>query len=144
MARQWLVNSSLEIDMKNNKGLTLLEVLVSMLVLSFGILGLAPLVVLSQNANNISRDVVMVSELAKDKIEEYQNSSALPALPHYEMESGLGGGTYDRLYDRETLIWDNATDTLVPPGLCHIQVTISWYDMAGLPHSSVCSTVLEK
>lgn len=126
--------------MKNNKGVTLLEVLVSMLVLAIGVLGLAPLVVLSVTANNISRDVLNVSELAKEKIELYENASLLPALPHYEEESEVDGSIYDRI----TYIRDNATDTLIPASLCHIDVKISWTDQAGLSHSSKFSTMLEK
>lgn len=126
--------------MKNNKGMTILEVLVSMLVLSIGVLGLAPLVVLSVSANNISRDVLTVSELAKEKIEEYENASALPTLPHYEVESDLKRGNYERI----TYIWDNTTDTLIPASLCHIDVKITWTDQIGLSHSSKFSTILEK
>ncbi len=134
----------MRVFVRNDRGLTLLEVLISMLVISIGVLGLAPLVVLSVNANDMSRDVLAVSELAKEKIEFYENSSALPALPYYEVEDDLGEGTYDRLYDRTTYIWDNTTDTLVPPNLCHIQVTIAWTDIQGLSHTSVCTTVLDK
>lgn len=130
--------------MKNERGMTILEVLVSMLVLAIGVLGLAPLVVLSTNANNISRDVLNVSELMKEKIEEYQNVASMPALPHHEVETGLGGGTYDRLYDRYTYVYDNATDTLIPPGLCHIDITIKWTDALGKNHKSTCSTILDK
>jgi prepilin-type N-terminal cleavage/methylation domain-containing protein len=126
--------------MKNNKGITLLEVLVSMLVLAIGVLGLAPLVVLSVTANNISRDVLNVSELAKEKIEQYENASLLPALPHYEKESEVDGSIYDRM----TYIYDNTTDTLIPARLCHIDVKIAWTDQAGLSHSSKFSTMLEK
>jgi prepilin-type N-terminal cleavage/methylation domain-containing protein len=130
--------------MRNDRGITLLEVLISMLVISIGVLGLAPLVVLSVNANNMSRDVLAVSELMKEKIEFYENASALPGLPHLEVESDIGEGIYDRLYNRQTYIWDNTTDTLVPPGLCHIQVKVAWKDIQGLSHSSVCTTVLDK
>lgn len=129
---------------QNNHGITLLEVLISMIVIAIGVLGMAPLVVLSTNTNNISRDVLDVSELAKEQIEFYENTDSLPTLPYYLREHDLGEGVYDRLYDRETYIWDNATDTLVPPGMCHIQVTVAWTDMHDLPHSTVFTTVLEK
>jgi hypothetical protein len=115
-----------------------------MIVIAIGVLGMAPLVVLSTNTNNISRDVLDVSELAKEQIEFYENTDSLPSLPYYLVEQDLGEGVYDRLYDRTTYIWDNATDTLVPPGMCHIQVKVAWTDMHDLPHSTVFTTVLEK
>ena len=51
----------------NQNGLSLLEVLISMLLLALGLLTLAPMVVISIEGNNISRDVLTVSEMAKEK-----------------------------------------------------------------------------
>ena len=126
--------------MKNNKGISIQEVMVSMIVLAVGVLGLAPLIVLSISANNLSRDVMTVSELTKEKMERYENSVLIPALPYSETETGLSGG----LYDRHTYIWDSDTDSLIPEGLCYIDVTIKWKDEAGLGHSSRASTILRK
>lgn len=123
-----------------NKGISIIEVLVSMIVLAVGVLGLAPLVVLSISANDLSRDVMTVSQLTKDKIETYENPSNIPALPYFETEEGLAGGAYDRY----TYMWDSDTDSLIPEGLCYIDVTIKWTDEGGSDHSSRSTTILEK
>jgi type II secretory pathway pseudopilin PulG len=124
----------------NKKGVSILEVLVSMIVLAVGVLGLAPLVVLSISANDMSRDVMTVSELTKEKIETYQNPSKIPSLPFYEKEEGIAGGHFDRY----TFIWDSDTDSLIPQGLCYIDVTIKWKDEGGADHTSKSTTILEK
>jgi len=123
----------------NNKGLTLLETMVSMLILSFGVLGLAPLMVVSVESNAMAQDVMTVSNLAKESIEFYENADALPALPFNQTETGLEGG-----YDRQVLIWDNTTDTTITDGLCHIQVIITWTDNAGVSRSAPYASVLNK
>ena len=58
--------------LSGDRGLSLLEVLISMLVLSIGILGLAPMIVLSIEGNTISRDYSIASELAKEQLEYYE------------------------------------------------------------------------
>ena len=125
--------------MLNDKGLTLLEALVSLLILSVGILGLAPLVVLSIEGNNISRDVLTVSSLAKEKLEMYSNPDSLPVLPYRESESGLEGDYY-----RYTYIYDNVTDTTMPSDLAHIEVTIKWVDKVGVTRASQYTSILDK
>jgi type IV pilus assembly protein PilV len=125
--------------MKGEKGLTLLEVLVSMIILAVGLLALAPLVVLSIEGNNMSRDVQNVSALAKAQLENYQNPGALPALPFRQLETGLAG-TYDRL----TVIVDNTTDTLLPAGVAHVQVQLDWVDKVGVSRTSRYSTLVSK
>ena len=123
----------------NNKGLSLLETLISMLILSFGILGMAPLFVLSIESNNMSQDIMSVSNLAKEKIEFYQMSDSLPTLPHDETEYAIEG-----TYDRQTLIWDNTTDSTILDNLCHIQVIITWTDKVGVSRSAPYKSILDK
>ena len=107
--------------MQNQKGISLLEVLIAMLVLSIGVLGMAPMVVLSIEGNNISTDVQQVS-----------------ALPFKESESGLLG-----MYDRTTELIGTASDSTIPAGLYALKVTISWKDKAGNDRTTTYSTYLE-
>jgi prepilin-type N-terminal cleavage/methylation domain-containing protein len=125
--------------MNNNKGLSLLEVLVAMIILSLGILGMAPMVVMSIEGNNMSRDVLIVSSLAAEKLEYYESVEELPAVPFRENERNLEGG-----YDRVTTIHDTTTDPTIPEGVCQIDVTISWTDKTGVDRSTTYSTLLMK
>ncbi len=110
----------------NERGISLLEVLIGMIILACGILGMAPMVVLSMEGNNISRDVTMASNLAKEKMEYFEGLSILPTLPFEEKEAGLAGN-----YTRSIRMWDSSVDTLVPPDLCQLDITIAWTDQAG-------------
>jgi prepilin-type N-terminal cleavage/methylation domain-containing protein len=124
--------------MKNENGISLIEVLVAMVIIAIGLLGLAPLVVLSIDANSMSQDALAACTLAKEKIETYENASLLPALPYEEQETNLDGG-----YNRATRIWDNTVDTLLPADLCQVEVVISWQDKLGVSRSATYSTLLD-
>ncbi len=123
----------------NEKGLSLLEVMVSMIILSIGILGMAPLLVLSVDGNNTSNDMLTVSNLAKDRIEFFETLSPLPAMPFKETEANLGDG-----YNRYTVMYDNATDSTLSENICHLEVTISWINKSGNSRSTKYSTYIEK
>jgi prepilin-type N-terminal cleavage/methylation domain-containing protein len=125
--------------MKNEKGLTLLEVLISMLVLAIGLICLVPLMILSVETNTISQNALNISNLAKEKLERYENSDALPALPFKQYEEGV-----EDMYNISTVIIDNVTDSLIPDGLCHIQIDINWTDNTGASRNAVYSTFLRK
>ena len=124
--------------MQNQKGISLLEVLIAMLVLSIGVLGMAPMVVLSIEGNNISTDVQQVSALAKHKLEAFEALDSLPTMPFKETETGLLG-----MYDRTTELIGTASDSTIPAGLYALKITISWTDKAGSDRTTTYSTYLE-
>ena len=112
--------------MRNERGISLLEVLVAMILISIGLLGLAPLVVLSVDANSTSQDALAASALAAEKIELYQNADSLPTAPFQEEEGELDGG-----FTRTTRLWDNSVDTLLPDDICQLEVQVTWVDKMG-------------
>jgi type II secretory pathway pseudopilin PulG len=120
-------------------GVGLLEVLVSILVLSIGILGLAPLIVLSIEGNIISRDNSDAAQLLKEKIEYYEALDSLPTLPYNETEAGI-----DSIFSRSITLKDNTTDSLVPVGLCQIDVVISWLDNQNVQRATTYSSFIVK
>lgn len=123
--------------MRNESGLTLLEVVISMVVLSIGLIGLAPMVVLSIRGNTVSRDVQSVANIARDKIEFYKSLEPLPPLP-FELVEQQGE------YSITTVIDDSTVDSLLVDELCELQLTITWSDDFGVTHSSSYKTYLEK
>ena len=120
-----------------NKGVSLLEVLVSMIILVFGVLGLAPMLVLSIEGNVISQDNSMVASLLKDKVEYYENLDSLPALPFSETEEGI-----DDMYTRATSIRDSTTDASIPYGVCQVDVKVTWVDHQNVHRASSYSTFI--
>lgn len=120
-------------------GVSLLEVLVAMIILAFGILGLAPMVVLSVESNIIGRDHSIASNLAKEVVEHYEGLDSLPAVPFAVAEDGLNGE-----FIRSVSVVDNSTDSTIADGLCRIDVLIQWRDHENQHHAETYSTYIFK
>ncbi|UCD64437.1 MAG: prepilin-type N-terminal cleavage/methylation domain-containing protein [Candidatus Zixiibacteriota bacterium] len=128
-----------------NRGLSLLEVLVAMIVLAVGILGLAPMVVLSIEGNSISRDFSVATELARQQLEFYEAQDELLPEDPFKAEDQMVADSIatppDTLgYTRWVRI--SPTEAVNPPRLCKVEVIISWTDKVGKPRSTKHSTLM--
>lgn len=114
--------------MKNDKkGFTILEVMVAILVLSIGILGLAPLFVISMYGNSFSNQMTRANLLAMGQIEILKGFTTFSPMPYTQTELGL-----ERIFTRQTRVDDSTTDGTVPVGVYAIQITVSWIDQNGI------------
>lgn len=111
--------------LKNRKGLSLLEVLVAMLILAFGVLGLAPMIVTTMFSGSYSNEVTKANVIAQDKLEFVKNLVSFSPLPWTEVTSING------LFTRTTRVDVDTTDSAVPTGVYRIRVTINWIDKVG-------------
>jgi len=109
--------------LRNQKGLSLLEVLVAMLILTLGVLGLAPMVAVSIFGNSFSKDVTLANLIAQEQIEKYKNQPIPANLPFTEELIDVAD-----VFHVITRIDDSDTEGSVPEGLYQIHVTISWTD----------------
>ena len=123
----------------NQKGIGLIEVLVSMILLAFGVLGLAMMVLTSIQGNSASRENTIAANLIKQQIELYESMDTLPAAPYELQESGLRD-----MFARSTYMMDHASDSTVPEGACRIQVAVSWTDQQEVERNRSFSTYLLK
>ncbi|OGC81051.1 MAG: hypothetical protein A2W07_04925 [candidate division Zixibacteria bacterium RBG_16_43_9] len=112
--------------LQDKKGLSLLEVLVAMLILAFGILGLAPMIVTTIFSNSYSSEVTKANVIAQDKIEFMQSLVYFNPLPWTEVTNNLNG-----IFTRSTRVDVDSTDGSVPSGVYRIKVTVNWTDKAG-------------
>lgn len=124
---------------KDVKGVSLLEVLISMLILGFGLLALAPMIVMSIEGNIISREHSETSRLAKDKIGYYEGLDSMPAMPVIEQEVNV-----NNMYTRITSVRDSSVDTLIPAGVYQIDVQLSWTDNHNVERDINYSTYILK
>lgn len=124
---------------RSEQGLSLLEVLISMVILGIGVLGLAPMLVLSIDANSTSRDFSIATQLAKEKLEFYEAEPTISGVPFSDEETNLRGR-----FSRQTYVIDNASDTTLPDDIYQISVTMSWPDDLGQIHSTSMSTLVRK
>jgi len=111
----------------NSKGITLLEVMVSMVILAFGILGLAPLIVVSMYGNSYSNEVTSANAVAQERIEQLREVASFSPLPWHQVSAGVHGK-----FTRTTVVDDNTTDGSIPAGVYRITVDVSWTDQKGL------------
>lgn len=123
--------------MQNDRGLSLLEVLICMLILAFGLLGLAPMFTMAIEGNVISRNTSIASDLIKDKIEYFEALDPLPSVPYTETETGLNGK-----YNRSTFINNHVSDSTVPDSMYRLDVIVAWTDHQSVNRSATYSTYL--
>ena len=121
------------------RGLSLLEVLISMIILALGILAMAPLMVVSINQNADSRDRSIATQLAKEKLEDLESATTLASLPTQDSEEGLR-----EKFSRSTTILDCSTDTLIPDNRYKILVVVSWKDDNEMIQATSLSTLIGK
>lgn len=121
----------------NDRGISLLEVMIGMLILAFGLLGLAPMFTVAIEGNIVSRDTSIASDLIKEKIEFYEALDVLPTAPYKEYETGL-----DTIFARTTYINDHASDSVIPDGMHRIEVIVAWTDKQAVSRSSSYTTYL--
>lgn len=114
--------------LRYQKGVTLLEVMVSMVILAFGILGLAPLIVISMYGNSFSDDVTTANAIAQERIEQLKEVGTFASLPWEEVASGVHGS-----FTRATTVEDSTVDLSIPAGVYRITVNVGWTDDKGLP-----------
>lgn len=132
-------------SLKGQTGFTLHETLVSIALISIGILGFAVSTAGVIRGNYFSANVTGATHLAEDKIEELKvrnslgnvnNCSGLPGgsdAPDLNITAtGGGGGIYNRCWI--------VSDSPLGAGLKQIDVTISWQDY--LSRSVTLSTLV--
>ena len=120
-------------------GISLLEVLISVVIISIGILGLAPLLTLAIQTNSQSKDYTVVAEIARNKIEYFESldSLSMPMMPYYENEPSVQG-----LFSRTTTIIDSTTDTTLGWRTYKIDVSVGWADAANMNRNVNFSTII--
>jgi len=114
----------------NAKGVTLLEAMIAMVILAFGVLGLAPMIVISMYGNSYSNQVTVADAVAQDRLEEIKTWSDVTPIPYSQTVTNILG-----IFTRETLINDSTTAASIPAGVYKIQINVSWTDQKQLPRS---------
>ena len=107
-------------------GFTLIEVMVSIVILSIGVLGLAPLMAVSVTGNSFSNEATRANVIAQDKIEALKNVVSFASLPYRDST------TVDNHYNMSARVDDNVSDGTVPAGVYKIQIRVNWSDHAGV------------
>lgn len=109
---------------KKSKGFTLIEILIALVILSFSLLGLAGLMIMTTKSNSYGGHITEASTLAQDKLEEFRAVRPqtpplgdIPDGPGNDQKVGATGVNYIRN-------WNVATNG----NLRTITITINWDD----------------
>jgi len=111
---------------RTEAGFTLIEVMVSMIILSIGVLGLAPLMAVSVTGNSFSNEATRANVIAQDQIEELKNAVSFGACPIVDT------ATVDGHYHYSARVDDTGSDGTVPAGVYKIFIRVTWTDQAGV------------
>jgi prepilin-type N-terminal cleavage/methylation domain-containing protein len=114
----------------DEKGMSLLEVMIAMLILALGVLGLAPMIVVSMYGNSYSNQVTVADAIAMDRFEEIKTWFQISPLPFTETVNNV-----HRIFTRQTQVDDSTTDGSIPAGVYRIEVIVSWTDQESVPRS---------
>lgn len=117
----------------NNKGFTLIEVLIGLVILAIGLLAVAGMQITSIKGNTFSNNLTQATVFAQDKLEYLKN---LP-YTHADLSVGtkneaISGTIFSRLWE--------VTDTTSTMKM--ITVTVQWTDR--VDHSISLSTIRAK
>ena len=123
--------------LNNQKGMGLLEVMVSMLIITIGVLGIAPLIVLSIEENVISESYSNISNIISSEIELFQTLDSLPTPPYVKKDLNS-----EENYAMLTSLDDHASDSLVPDGLYRVKIDIVWQDHQNVVRNNSVSTYI--
>ena len=116
----------------NNKGFSLIEVLLGLVILAIGLLAIAGMQITAIKGNYFSKSLTEATVLAQDKLEEFKN------LPYASLSSGqdtktVSGTTFTRQYN----VVEDAGNNIKT-----ITVTVQWTDR--VDHSISLSTIRAK
>jgi type IV pilus assembly protein PilV len=113
-------------EIKREKGFTLIEVMIALLILSIGLLGMAGLQIAATRSNSFSNQMTIGITLAQDRLEELRN------LKYDNAQLGVGSHTDtdnpirslgDMGFNRSWTVSEDAANHLKT-----ITVTLQWPD----------------
>lgn len=109
--------------MMKETGISLIEVVTSMTILAVGVLGLAPLMMISIYGNTYSSDMTQANALAQQEVETLVNWSDYGSLPLVTVTDSVAG-----VYKVTRTVIDHVCSADVPVGLVQISVVVTWTD----------------
>jgi len=123
----------------NELGMSLIEVLAAIIILTVGILALAPMVVTAISANDFSGEATTVASAAQERLEELIGRRSFATMPYTECDS-----VRNQKFEVLSIVSDNSVDPSIPWNVYEITVVINWMDHSGVDRSMTFSTYSTK
>ncbi len=122
----------IKVKVFKEKGFTLTEVLIGLIILAIGILAIAGMHITSIRGTSFSNNLTQASVIAQDRLE------FLKGLPLND--ANLNTGDYNDLPDVGIFTKSYHADRNVSPNYVQITYTVSWVGK-GIPHSVTFRTI---
>ncbi len=119
-----------------NRGFTLIEVMIAILILAVGMLAMAMLQVTAIRGGSFANQMTQASIYGQDKIEELKNATYASVTNGSDTVTSGNGVIYTRN-------WTVATDSPYT-GSKTVNLTVSWTGPQGNSHSIQFSTILHE
>jgi type IV pilus assembly protein PilV len=74
---------------RNERGFTLLEILIGISIFSIGVLAVATMQISAIRGNRLGNEVTQATFLAEDKLEELKNSADIASVPDSSDQEGI-------------------------------------------------------
>ena len=101
------------------RGITLVEVLLAVAILSIGMVGVLRAYAVSIGALEISRDTINIIELLKEKMADIEQTT----IEQGGVSAGASSGKFEGTW--EDYAWASQTNTIAQEGLCELALTVS-------------------
>ncbi|MEW5876312.1 MAG: prepilin-type N-terminal cleavage/methylation domain-containing protein [Candidatus Zixiibacteriota bacterium] len=112
---------------RRDEGFSLVEVMAAMLVLALGVLGLAPMMMVSIVGNLDAEDVTRVTASVQREIEARLAAGVAGPMPIEEV------ATYDNgKYTVATVVSDATVDASIPDHVYQFNLAVEWTDDLGV------------
>ena len=120
-----------------NAGFTLPETLLTLVIMSIGLLALARLQMSSLQGNALSRDMITAVSIAEEKTEQLKNTP----FANIQAESATQVTVSNRNFTKAVTVTDDAPDGLIGTTKT-IRVIVSWQDSKRKTHTVQIATVI--
>jgi type IV pilus modification protein PilV len=131
---------------RRHAGFTLIEALIAMLVLAFGLLAVAGLQTTLAHNSDVAKQRTEATRLAQAKIEDLRAFQQLPAASGIPAYADIANGNDAPATTTNTSFARTWTVTNDPPALTQklLRVSVDWVDRQGQPQNVLLSSVISK
>jgi prepilin-type N-terminal cleavage/methylation domain-containing protein len=120
---------------RNQRGFTLIELMIALTVLLIGVSGILSLQLVSFQSTAYSRHATEAAVLGEDKMEQLRTVPVSTLAPGSEQVNALGIPDTNGLYNRSwTISWNGNVGTLI--------VTVTWNEEGLQPYTTTYRTQL--
>ena len=124
----------------DNRGFSLLELLIAVVILAVGLLAMAGLQTRAIKGNFHGGTISLATALAEERAEEIRNTDydSIAYDPNPDVEANIKSGSSGNIFTRETLVENDIPMT----GMKKITVSVHWETDA--PHQVTIRTIVAK